>query len=111
MVELKSEAPEEQRAAANGALFASSTTAQLVGPLLGAFALAWSGPAVVFALNGLTFLGVALAVTQLRGGLAQRPTQHGKVRRQSEEAGKPSPLTRAIVGSCSAGIVSTSWSA
>ncbi|MGH2618261.1 MAG: MFS transporter, partial [Thermomicrobiales bacterium] len=69
MVELKAEAPEEQRAAANGALFASMTTAQLVGPLLGAVALAWLGPAAVFALNGLTFLGVALAVAQLRGGL------------------------------------------
>ena len=40
MVELKAEAPEEHRSAANGALFASMTTAQLVGPVLGALVLA-----------------------------------------------------------------------
>ena len=70
MVELKAEAPEEQRSAANGVLFASMTTAQLVGPVLGALVLAPFGAAAVFALNGLTFLGVAIAVTQLRGGLS-----------------------------------------
>ncbi len=69
MVELRAEAPEEQQAAALGALYASSTTAQLIGPLLGAVALAPFGPGVVFALNALTFLGVATTVTQLRGGL------------------------------------------
>ena len=69
MVELKAEAPAEHRAAANGALYASGTTAQLAGPLLGAVALAQFGPTAVFALNGLTFAGVALAVARLRGGL------------------------------------------
>jgi predicted MFS family arabinose efflux permease len=69
MVELKTEAPVEQRAVANGALFATMTTAQMVGPLLGALVLGASGAAAVFALNGLTFLGVAVAVSQLRGGL------------------------------------------
>ena len=45
MVELKAEAPVEQRAAANGILTASMSTAQVVGPLLGALVLApiWSG--------------------------------------------------------------------
>jgi MFS family permease len=85
MVELKAEAPEEQRAAANGALFASMTTAQLVGPLLGAVALAWFGPAAVFALNGLTFLGVALAVAQLHGGL-RATRQHAAPRDSSVSA-------------------------
>src|SRR3954470_19728403 len=65
MVELKAEAPEEQRSAANGILTASLSTAQLVGPLLGALVLAPFGAAAVFALNGLTFLVVAMAVTQL----------------------------------------------
>jgi predicted MFS family arabinose efflux permease len=69
MVELKAEAPEEQRSAANGFLTASMSTAQLVGPLLGGLALVPFGAAAVFALNGLTFLGVAIAVTQLEGGL------------------------------------------
>src|SRR4051794_34783197 len=36
MVELKAEAPEAQRSAANGILTASLSTAQLIGPLLGA---------------------------------------------------------------------------
>jgi hypothetical protein len=68
MVELKAVAPEHLRAAANGALFASTTTAQLVGPLLGALALAPFGAGMVFVLNGVTFLGVAAAVAQVRGG-------------------------------------------
>ena len=48
MVELKREAPEEQRSAANGALSASMTTAQLVGPVLGALVLGPFGAAAVF---------------------------------------------------------------
>jgi predicted MFS family arabinose efflux permease len=69
MVELRAEAPEEQRSAANGVMFASMTTAQLVGPVLGALVLAPFGAGAVFALNGLTFFGVAVAVAKLRGGL------------------------------------------
>jgi MFS family permease len=69
MVELRAEAPEEQRSAANGVLFASVTTSQLVGPVLGALVLAPFGAGAVFALNGLTFFGVAIAVAKLRGGL------------------------------------------
>src|SRR5215217_637224 len=69
MVELKLEAPEEHRSAANGALFAGMTTAQLIGPVLGALVLGPFGAAVVFIINGLTFLGMAFAVTQLSGGL------------------------------------------
>ncbi len=69
MVELRAEAPEEQRSAANGVLTASMSTAQLVGPLVGALVLAPFGAAAVFALNGLTFLAVAIAVTQMEGGL------------------------------------------
>jgi predicted MFS family arabinose efflux permease len=69
MVELKAEAPAEQRSAANGFLTASMSTAQLIGPLLGALVLAPFGAAAVFALNGLTFLAVAIAVSQLDGGL------------------------------------------
>jgi MFS family permease len=70
MVELRAEAPEEQRSAANGVMFASMTTAQLVGPVLGALVLAPFGAGAVFALNGLTFFGVAVAVAKLRGGLS-----------------------------------------
>src|SRR5918995_1178627 len=69
MVEMRAEAPEEQRSAANGVLFASMTTAQLVGPVLGALVLAPFGAGAVFALNGLTFFGVAVAVAKMRGGL------------------------------------------
>ncbi len=73
MVELRAEAPEAERPAATGALFASMTTAQLIGPLLGAAVLLPLGAGGVFLVNGLTFLAVALAVTQLRGGLAGTP--------------------------------------
>ncbi len=97
MVELKAEAPEAQRAAANGVLFASGTTAQLVGPLLGALALAWFSPAAVFALNGLTFLGVAVAVTQLRGGLnARRTSEEPLVDPVLGSAGESKPAPEAV---------------
>ena len=69
MVELKSEAPAQQRSIANGVLTASMSTAQLVGPLLGALVLAPFGAGAVFALNGVTFFAVAITVTQLAGGL------------------------------------------
>ena len=72
MVELRAEAPEEQRSAANGVLFASITTSQLVGPVLGALVLTPFGAGAVFALNGLTFFGVAIAVAKMRGGLHAR---------------------------------------
>lgn len=69
MVELRLESPEELRAAALGTLYASATTAQLIGPALGAVVLLPLGPFAVFVLNGLTFLGVALAVAAMNGGL------------------------------------------
>jgi predicted MFS family arabinose efflux permease len=49
------------------------STAQLVGPLLGGLVLAPFGAAAVFALNGATFLIVALVVTRLEGGLRATP--------------------------------------
>lgn len=93
MVELKAEAPAEQRPAANGVLTASLSTAQLVGPLLGALVLAPFGAAAVFALNGLTFLAVAIAVTQLDGGLratrtaAPVPDESSRPRTATPDAG------------------------
>lgn len=71
MVELRLESPENLRAAALGALYASATTAQLIGPALGAIVLLPLGPFAVFVLNGLTFFGVALAVATMKGGLLQ----------------------------------------
>jgi MFS family permease len=92
MVELKLEAPEEHRSVANGALFASMTTAQLVGPVLGALVLGPFGAAVVFIINGLTFLGVAFAVTQLRGGLkASRRNEDPQDHANPAETGKVKP--------------------
>jgi MFS family permease len=92
MVELKFEAPEEQRSLANGALFASMTTAQLVGPVLGALVLGPFGAAVVFVINGLTFLGVATAVTQVSGGLkASRRVENPQMSSDSAGTGKSKP--------------------
>ncbi len=94
MVELKAEAPVEQRSAANGAFFASMTTAQVVGPLLGALVLAPLGAEAVFALNGLTFLGVAIAVTQLRGGLgASREVENVRVDGKQADTRRPEPIS------------------
>jgi predicted MFS family arabinose efflux permease len=92
MVELKLEAPEEHRSAANGALFAGMTTAQLVGPVLGALVLGPFGAAVVFIINGLTFLGVAFAVTRLSGGLkASRRNENSQDHASPAGTGKLKP--------------------
>ncbi|MBW3633171.1 MAG: MFS transporter, partial [Chloroflexi bacterium] len=94
MVELKAEAPVEQRSAANGALFASMTTAQLVGPLLGALVLAPFGTGAVFMLNGLTFIGVAAAVAQLQGGLNAKTTvENARGNPNPPVPAKPEPET------------------
>ena len=99
MVELKAEAPVEHRSAANGALFASMTTAQLVGPLLGALVLAPFGADAVFVLNGLTFLGVAIAVTQLRGGLrAARKVENLRDDVKPADTRKPEPVSAGYSG-------------
>ncbi len=89
MVEIRIEAPEKLRPAANGALYASMTTAQLVGPLLGALALVPLGPGSVFALNGLTFLAVAGAVAFMRGGLRRGPTAPIVAVSEAEQAARP----------------------
>jgi MFS family permease len=94
MVELKAESPVEQRSAANGALFASLTTAQLVGPVLGALVLAPFGAGAVFMLNGLTFLGVAAAVAQLHGGLnAKKSVENASGDANPPFTAKPEPET------------------
>jgi predicted MFS family arabinose efflux permease len=90
MVELKAEAPVAQRSTANGVLTASMSTAQLIGPLLGALVLALFGAAAVFALNGMTFLAVAFAVTRLEGGLrATRKADPGQDQSSSPLAAEP----------------------
>ncbi len=95
MVELRAEAPEEQRSAANGVMFASMTTAQLVGPVLGALVLVPFGAGAVFALNGLTFFGVAVAVAKLRGGLSASPkVQHVQDDTSPPVIGKLEPSVR-----------------
>jgi MFS family permease len=94
MAELKAEAPEEQRAAANGALFASATTAQVLGPPLGALVLAWSAPATVFIVNGLTFLAVAVTVARLRGGLGGSPRSRPAYATAAEDDAEPPVVER-----------------
>jgi MFS family permease len=99
MVELRAEAPEEQRSAANGVMFASMTTAQLVGPVLGALVLAPFGAGAVFALNGLTFFGVAVAVAKLRGGLGASP----KVENLQDDTNQP------VIGKLAPGAKGYAW--
>lgn len=67
MVALQTAAPPEWRPAANGLFFAGMTTAQFIGPLLGAVLLVPLGTAAFFLFNAVTFLCVAFAITQLRG--------------------------------------------
>lgn len=66
MVQLQAAAHPEWRSAANGLLFVGMTTAQFIGPLLGALLLAITGTAAVFLVNGLTFLCVAFAISRPR---------------------------------------------
>jgi MFS family permease len=99
MVELRAEAPEGQRSAANGLMFASMTTAQLVGPVLGALVLGPFGAGAVFALNGLTFFGVAVAVAKLRGGLSASP----KVENLQDDTDSP------VIGNLAPSIRGYAW--
>ena len=57
--------PEDERGAANGALGLCATVGALTGPLLGAGLLAWSGPTVVFLVNGLTFAAIAWVLNRV----------------------------------------------
>src|SRR5215217_1129833 len=98
MVELRTEAPEEKRSAANGVLFASMTTAQLVGPVLGALVLAPFGAGAVFAINGLTFFGVAMAVAKMRDGLtASTKVEHVQDDTNPPVVGELEPSVRGYI--------------
>lgn len=60
-VQLVNSAPADQFAAVNGLLSTGLTAAQFIGPVLGGLVLASLGAVPVFLLNGLTFIGVAIA--------------------------------------------------
>jgi len=64
-VQLGRSVPETQRGPANGVLGLSMTVGQLVGPTVGWGVLAVAAPTAVFLLNGLTFVGNAVAVSRL----------------------------------------------
>lgn len=59
------------RGAANGLMTLGVTTAFMVGPLIGAILMEFVGTSILFLLNGLTFLGVAAAVSRLEGPARQ----------------------------------------
>lgn len=65
-VQLMGATPPERRGTANALHTVAMTAGEFVGPLLGALVLAWAGAIPLFLLNGLSFLGVALAVARRR---------------------------------------------
>jgi hypothetical protein len=74
------------------------TTAQLVGPVLGTLVLVPFGAGAVFALNGLTFFGVAVAVAKLRGGLhASAKVENVQDGANPPVIGKPEPSVEGYV--------------
>ena len=67
-VQLVNSAPADQFAAVNGLLSTGLTAAQFIGPVLGGLVLAALGPVPVFLVNGLTFIGVAIAFSWSQRG-------------------------------------------
>ncbi|MDQ3541649.1 MAG: MFS transporter [Chloroflexota bacterium] len=57
--------PDEQRASANALLSLENTLAWLIGPIIGGVMLAWTSASVLFVVNGLTYVVIALAVTRV----------------------------------------------
>ncbi len=49
-------------------------TSRMLGPIVAAWLLAWHGPSLVFLFDGLTYLGVALVLMNVRLNDVQRPT-------------------------------------
>lgn len=66
-VRLMAATPAEQRGTANALHTVAFTVGDFVGPLLGGLLLAWLGATPLFLLNGLSFVGVALAVARTGG--------------------------------------------
>jgi len=97
-VQLVNSAPPDQMAAVNGLLSTGLTVAQFVGPVLGGLVLAALGPIPVFLINGLTFLGVAIAFSW-----SQTHRDGNGVAGQAPESGAAVPGdTAAAVGVSSA---------
>jgi len=64
-VELGRSLTADQRAPANGLLGLAMTVGQLIGPTIGWAILTVAAPTAVFLLNGLTFVGNAVAVSRI----------------------------------------------
>jgi hypothetical protein len=75
-VQLVNSAPADQFAAVNGLLSTGLTAAQFVGPVLGGLVLASLGSVPVFLLNGLTFIGVAIAFSWSQRGRNETGATH-----------------------------------
>ena len=93
-VQLMRETPAEHVAGVNGLLTVGMTAALFVGPLLGGFVLAAFGPAPVFLINGLTYLGVAVVVLRFRGRPADQP-RSGDAALDAPTTDQPSPAEAA----------------
>lgn len=63
--------PVEQRGSANALLSLEDTAAWMIGPIIGGLILAWSSAAVLFLVNGLTYLVIAVAVARVWAGRQQ----------------------------------------
>lgn len=57
--------PAEQRGSANALLSLEDTLALMIGPIIGGVLLAWTSASVLFVVNGLTYLTVAVVVARV----------------------------------------------
>lgn len=57
--------PAEQRGSANALLSLEDTLALMIGPIIGGVLLAWTNASVLFVVNGLTYLIVAVVVARV----------------------------------------------
>jgi MFS family permease len=86
-VQLVNSAPADQFAAVNGLLSTGLTAAQFIGPVLGGLVLASLGAIPVFLVNGLTFVGVAIAFSWSQSH-----------RHEVAEAHPPAPGAQSLAG-------------
>lgn len=90
-IQLVRETPSSQFAAVNGMLSIGLTGAQFVGPLLGGLVLVGFGAGTVFAVNGVSFLAVAIIAGAIRGSASPAHTSEAACSSITEEEAENRP--------------------
>jgi predicted MFS family arabinose efflux permease len=83
--------PAEQRGSANALLSLEDTLALMIGPIIGGVLLAWTSASVLFVVNGLTYLTVAVVVARV---WASRQRSGASTNAAADPVTEPTATTR-----------------